>query len=150
MDLKKITEDFFKEVERGRWRRAETYLDDKFEFYSSKKEDDTALSYRLDKKAWLDFQKAIQEAFSDWSFHISKIEERGVHVYITVHIRGTHTGELLLPHPGLATIPATGIKISLPAEKAELTFNKDKILKMHVDDVLGGGLEGIIEQLKST
>ncbi len=102
----------------------------------------------FDKNVWLSFQKAVQYAFPDWDYHLKKVEKTNDGVDVTVEITGTHLQELVLPWPDVKPIPATGIKVHLPEEKATLKFKNDKVRELRVHTTLHGGLPGVMEQLR--
>ncbi len=84
-------------------------------------------------------------AFPDWSFNLGSLEEQGDKVLATVHITGTHTRDLLVP--GLPPVPATNKRVSLPEEHLEFTFHGDKIASLSSDNVPGGGVPGVLQQI---
>ncbi len=147
MDKKAIIEEFFKEIETEKWRDVATFLTDDFHFMSSTHEDQSIMSYRLDKDMWLNFQKAIKDAFPEWSFHISHAKEIEHGLEVTVRISGKHEADLIFPAPYSLHIPASGITINLPMEHAIFHFRQDKIAKLVVQDITGGGLPGMLQQL---
>lgn len=101
----------------------------------------------FDKKTWLDFQRAVQDAFPDWSYNISKLEKKDDAVEATVHITGTHLKELILPLEGIKPILPTGIKIKMPIEHAWIKCENDKIKELKVEKQFHGGFPELLEQL---
>lgn len=90
---------------------------------------------------------AIQNAFEDWSFNSHDEVEQGDKVIAAVQITGTQTRDLVLPMPGMPTIPATNKKNSLPEEHLEFTFVGEKIASLTSDNVPGGGVPGVLQQI---
>jgi hypothetical protein len=99
------------------------------------------------KREFLSTMKALFEAFPDYSENPTDIEEVGDDVVqFVAHITGTQRGVLLLP--GAPPIPATGRIVRLPREPAWIHVLDDKMLIYHVAPVPGGGIKGILTQLK--
>ncbi|MGK0183066.1 MAG: hypothetical protein ACI9YB_002374 [Halioglobus sp.] len=117
-------------------------------FRSAAEENESVLAFRLSKEDWLEAQKAVREAFPDWSFHLSSTRKiRDDAVDVVVKITGTHTELLMLPFPEFRTIMASGVKIELPEERVTVTLNEGKIAAMHLHNIEGGGIAGILQQL---
>ncbi len=74
-----------------------------------------------------------------------KSAETGFH--FVAHVTGTQRGTLALP--GMTPIEATGRVIQLPPEPAWVQVRNGKLLVYHVEAVAGGGIEGILAQLKA-
>ncbi len=121
---------------------------DKAAYYLS---DDFTLSgptpQPVGKQEFLAIQRAVESAFPDWSFNVHDVREQGENVIGAVHITGTHTRDLVLPIPGIPTIPATNKTISLPEEHLVFTFKGEKIANLTSDNVPGGGLPGVLAQI---
>jgi hypothetical protein len=49
--------------------------------------------------------------------------------------------------PGMPPIPATNKKNSLPEERLEFTFVGEKITSLTSDNVPGGGIPGVLQQI---
>lgn len=101
----------------------------------------------LGKQEFLAVQSAFENAFEDWSFNSHDELEQGDKVVAAVQITGTHTRDLVLPMPGMPIIPATNKKVSLPEEHLEFTFKGDKIASLTSDNVPGGGVPGVLQQI---
>jgi predicted ester cyclase len=101
----------------------------------------------IGKQEFIAIQSAFESAFEDWSFNSHDEVEQGDKVVAAVQITGTHTRDLILPMPGMPTIPATDKKVSLPEEHLEFTFMGDKIASLTTDNVPGGGIPGVLQQI---
>ena len=101
----------------------------------------------IGKQEFIAIQSAFENAFEDWSFNSHDEVEQGDKVVAAVQITGTHTRDLILPMPGMPTIPATNKKVSLPEEHLEFTFKGDKIASLTSDNVPGGGVPGVLQQI---
>ena len=120
-----------------------------FEKAASYLSDDFTLSgptpQPVGKNEFIAIQSAFMRAIPDWSFNNHDVQEQGEKVTGAVQITGTHTQELVVP--GMPPIPATGKKISLPEEHLEFTFKGNKIASLASDNVPGGGIPGVLQQL---
>lgn len=131
---------FFKLIEEKKFYELAKLLDDDFKYFGP-------LPDPFSKEIWLAFQRAIQQAFPDWSYNLKKVEKGDDTVEVTVEITGTHKHALSLPLPGVNPIPATAKEIHLPEERATLKFRGDKLYELHVQSTPHGGLPGLLEQL---
>lgn len=96
---------------------------------------------------WIGLHRLLNVGLPDFSFNISKVEEKGNNVHVTIQITGTHTNTLDLTPLGMPKVPATGIKVQLPAEHPVITVRGDKIAAVHVTPVPDGGVPGMLAQL---
>jgi predicted ester cyclase len=120
--------------------KAAAYLTDDFVFAGP-------VPQPVGKREFIAVQSAFEDAFQDWSFNSHDEVERGDQVTAAVQITGTHSRDLVLPIPGMPTIPATGKRVSLPEEHITFTFKGDKIASLTSDNTPGGGVPGILAQL---
>ena len=99
------------------------------------------------KREFVATMKAQLKAFPDYSENATDVEEVGDDVVqFVTHVTGTQSGTLVLP--GLPPIPPTGRVIRLPREPAWVQMLDGKMLVYHVAPVPGGGIKGIVAQLK--
>ena len=68
-------------------------------------------------------------------------------VQATMHITGTQTEGFILPPLGLPPIPQTAQRIMLPEEHWNYTVVNNKITRIHVEHISGGGIGGLLHQL---
>ncbi|RJP77621.1 MAG: hypothetical protein C4524_07820 [Candidatus Zixiibacteriota bacterium] len=127
------------EMESGHPDRAVRYLSDDFIYTDTFPEP-------LNRDQYLEFQRLLKQAFPDWSHHLRDFEAEGEDIVHAILERGgTHTGELVLP--GLQPIPPTGVTVQLPPEPVIFSFFEDIIDKIQVEEIPGGGLEGLLSHL---
>ncbi len=127
-------------LEAREFERAASYLADDFIFSGP-------VPQPIGKQEFIAIQSAFENAFEDWSFNSHDEVEQSDKVIAAVQITGTHTRDLILPMPGMPTIPATNKKVSLPEEHLEFTFKGDKIASLTSDNVPGGGVPGVLQQI---
>ena len=100
------------------------------------------------KREFVGLMVVLLKAMPDWNFNAKDYKENGDQVIVMLGISGTHTGELLLPMPGMPAIPASGSKVSLPAEPSIFTVKNGKLTKLEVESTPAGGVMGILSQLR--
>jgi predicted ester cyclase len=127
-------------LEAREFEEAASYLADDFVFSGPVPEP-------IGKQEFIAIESAFENAFEDWSFNSHDEVEHGDKVVAAVKITGTHSHDLVLPMPGVPTIPATHKKVSLPEEHLEFTFKGDKIASLTSDNVPGGGVPGVLQQI---
>ncbi|HLH62059.1 MAG TPA: nuclear transport factor 2 family protein [Ktedonobacteraceae bacterium] len=138
MSKTQTVEAFSEAMEARDWDKVATYLSDDFTLSGPTPQP-------VGKNEFIAIQSAFMNAFPDWSFNLGSLEEQGDKVLATVHITGTHTRDLLVP--GLPPVPATNKRVSLPEEHLEFTFHGDKIASLSSDNVPGGGVPGVLQQI---
>jgi predicted ester cyclase len=138
MSATQTVEAFSEAMEARDWEKVASYLSDDFTLSGPTPQP-------VGKNEFIAIQSAFMTAIPDWSFNLSQLEEQGDKVLATVQVTGTHTNELAVP--GLPSVPATNRKISLPEEHMEFTFKGDKIASLSSDNVPGGGVPGVLQQM---
>jgi predicted ester cyclase len=124
----------------GDWDKASGYFSDDMVFAGPVPEP-------MGKAGFVGMQTAMRAGIPDWKFNASDFKEDGDKVTARMQITGTQTRELKLPMPGLAPIPATNKKISLPNEPATFTVKDGKITRLETAATPGGGVMGLLGQL---
>lgn len=140
MDRVEQVVNFFRAIESEDWETLEEMLDDNFRYVG-------IFPGSFDKDVWLQFQRAVQHAFADWSYNLKQVEEKEDGVHVTVHITATHTNDLILPLENMQPLYATNAKIKMPEEHAIVKFENGKIIELRVEETPHGGLPGLLEQL---
>jgi hypothetical protein len=101
----------------------------------------------LDRKEFINVQRALAKAFPDWRFSASNFKQVGDRVTYTTQISGTQTGVLDLHLPNLPVLQPTNKHIRLPQEPVTVTIRDGKLSRVDLTEVQGGGLTGIMSQL---
>jgi hypothetical protein len=96
---------------------------------------------------WLGMVERLIKAFPDWSYNMSDPRAEGDIVHLSVQISGTHKGELDLSNLGFPKVQATGKKIRLPRDEAELKIEGGKVKYFKTKPNPELGVSGILKQL---
>lgn len=140
MNAEEITRKIFAAIESGDMDTVASYLSDDFVFSGPVPEP-------ISGEQWLGLQRLLLAAFPDWSFNLSDVQVTGNVARTTHQITGTHTGDLALSPMGIPVVPTTGKSVKLPVEHADLTFEGDKVVRLHADTPAGGGVPGLLQQI---
>ena len=96
---------------------------------------------------WLAMTAKLLKAFPDWEYNVSDLRADKNIVHLSVQISGTHKGELDLSDMGLPKVPATGKKIRMPRDTAELKIEGGKVRYFKTAANSESGVTGILKQL---
>jgi hypothetical protein len=86
----------------------------------------------------------LMAGIPDMKYDIQKVTVNGNQATVNVKWGGTQTGPLSMP--GMATVPATGKKVSVK-DTYIITVQGDKISHFNVDSPADGGIPGALAQL---
>jgi hypothetical protein len=101
----------------------------------------------IGKKEFVALQSGLIQAIPDWKFNPHNFHTQGDTVTVVMQITGTHTRTLPSLMPGAPEVPATGKHFSLPEEPSRATVKNGQITSFSADQVPGGGVMGIFQQL---
>ena len=101
----------------------------------------------LNKGEFLALQSELHAAMPDYAFNLSDVHQQNGIVGALIQISGTHTHTLSLPMFGIPLVPYTGTFVILPQEHVEFKLADNKVARMRVETVPGGGLAGLLQQL---
>ncbi len=101
----------------------------------------------LNKGEFLALQSELLGAMPDFSYNLDQVQHEGNEVTALIRITGTHTGDLSLPLFGIQLIPPTGIAVALAQVPCEFQINAGKVVGVRVEQVPGGGLSGLLQQV---
>ena len=109
----------------------------------------------LGKEQFITVMSGLKAGIPNLTYHFHTIHDRRdpqdtlqeSHVRMTTQITGTQTDSFILPPLGTPPIPQMGKAISLPEESWNYTLAHDKIMRIVVAHVSGGGIQGLLHQL---
>lgn len=136
---------FMDKMENLNFDAAATYLADNFTC--------SGLTPRpLNKSHFIQLMKGLAEGMPNLSFHCNNVHEvegrlTGSVEQATIQITGRQSDGFILPPLGLPPIPQTDASVSLPSEHWNFTVQGDKIVKVAVEQMPGGGIVGLLKQL---
>ena len=103
----------------------------------------------LDKGQFLTMQSRLLAAIPDYTYNLSDVQEgeQGNEVTAFISITGTHTQTLDLPLQDFVPIAPTGIAFVLPQVRTHYKLANNKVREMTIEEVPGGGLRGLLQQV---
>lgn len=135
-----IVEEFLIAIEQRNFTKAEDLLSNNFK--ASGVAPDV-----LDASGLMSIHRALGSGMPDFRFNYEFLKEKGGIVKVKFHITGTHMKSMPAPYAGLKSIPPTNKSVDMPDETVEFNVRDNKIQKMDVAHVDGGGLPGLLKQL---
>jgi hypothetical protein len=137
---------FMEALEDKEFDKAAAYLSVNFQFSGS-----TPLPLSKDK--FIIYSSALAAGMPNLSYHFHDLQEvdeslgEGNRVKATIQITGTQTNSFVIVPLGLPPIPETNKTVLLPEEHWEYAVKDNTIAFIRVEQVSGGGIAGILEQL---
>jgi len=137
---------FMEALEAKEFDKAATYLSDDFQFTGS-------TPRTLNKDQFIRVSSELAEGMPDISYHFHDLQEveeqqgEGNRERATIQISGTQVNSFELVPLSLPTIPETGLPVSLPEAHWEYLVRGDTITAIDVEQVPGGGISGMLQQL---
>jgi hypothetical protein len=101
----------------------------------------------LNRTEFLNVHRSLNTGLPDFSFNHRIVKESGEQVEVKVRLTGTHKKDMHPPIPGLGTIKATNKQVRMPEENVSVTVKNNKITKVLLQQVPGGGLPGLLKQI---
>jgi predicted ester cyclase len=136
-----ILREHWKAIEEKNFEKARGFLSEDFTFSGP-------VPKPIGTKEYIDVHRSLLQGIPDWRFNANIVGEQQDKVAAKVRVTGTHTANLSLPFLGdTGTIQPTGKKLALPEEKVEVVIKGDKISRMTVEHVPGGGVPGLLNQM---
>ena len=140
MNAQEVTQQALKRIEAQDFDGALAMLTDDFTFSG-------AVPQPIGGKEWIGVHRSLAAAMPDLRFNYVAAGGQNDTADGTVSLIGTHTGELVLPIPGVPHVPASGKRIVWPKEPVRVTARGDKLSNYRVESVPDGGLPGILKQM---
>ncbi len=103
----------------------------------------------LNKNQFLSTYSNLLASMPDLSFNMAdELNEENGTVQVEIEITGTHLNQLELPALGIQPIEPTGLAVTLAQTKTTYSVNNEnKVTRMEMQPVVGGGLEGLLQQV---
>jgi predicted SnoaL-like aldol condensation-catalyzing enzyme len=137
---------FMEALEAKEFDKAAMYLSDNFQFSGS-----TPLPLNKDK--FISYSSALATGMPNLSYHFHDLQEvagrlgEGNRVKAAIQITGTQTNSFQVVVLGFPPIPETNKSVLLPVEHWDYAVKGNTIALTRVEQVSGGGITGILEQL---
>lgn len=140
MKASKVVEEFAAAIENNDFTKADNFLSKDFRMVGDTPEP-------LGSNEFLGMLRAFKKGMPDFRFNFNITEDRGDHVFLRMQITGTHKNTMPSPIPGVKDIPATNKTVKMPEETVDVTVKDNKITKVKMPHVEGGGVPGLLKQL---
>lgn len=102
----------------------------------------------LDKASWVGMGDMMKGSFPDINYVIEDIREQGDDLIVAGRFSGTFTNDFDASALGLSVIPATGKTVDFATSNQTISFEGDKISKIHNTDTgADAGLGGFLKAL---
>jgi hypothetical protein len=140
-----IVKDFMIALESKDFDTAASYLSDDFVFSGWTPQP-------LDKGQFMTVMGELKAGIPNLSYHFHTVRDvrdlvQESNVKAAIQMTGTQTDSFILPPLGLPPIPQMARSVSLPEEHWDYTLQNGKIVKITVQRVPGGGIQGLLRQL---
>ena len=140
MKASEVINEFLSAIEKNDFKKAESYTSNDFVV-------EGVGPTNLNRTEFLNVHRSLNTGLPDFSFNHKIVKETGDQVDLKVKLTGTHKRDMQAPIPGLGTIKATNKNVRMPEENITATIKNDKITKIRVQQVSGGGLPGLLKQI---
>lgn len=101
----------------------------------------------MNQAQFVGFLTILTTACSDMNFNPRISDVSGNTFKLNWQLTGTHTDTLKLSVIGMSDFEATNRSFSLPEDVYTITVDGDKVRKIEISPVEGGGIQGVIQQL---
>ena len=102
----------------------------------------------MDRSMWIGMGQIMRASIPDASYIIEDIREEGDGVTVTGRFSGTFVNDFDLSAMGMGVIPATGAAVDFPDSTSQVSFNGDKISRVHDPDTgPNAGMQGFLKAL---
>jgi hypothetical protein len=141
-----IVTTFMEALEIKEFDTANAYLSDTFQYIGSTPKP-------LNKQQYIRYSSELAEGMPNLSYNFHDVQEvedelgEGNRMRAAIQITGTHTNAFQVIPLGLPLIPETNKSVSLPEEHWEYLIKDNTIATIDVEQVAGGGIAGILQQL---
>jgi SnoaL-like domain len=106
----------------------------------------------LDRSQFISLVEGLKEGIPNLAYHFHTVHDvherqQDSRVKVAIQLTGTQTDGFILPPLGLPPIPQLAKAVSLPEEHWNFTVEHDQIVRIAVERVDGGGIQGLLQQL---
>ncbi len=148
MSAEELVKTFMIALEAKDYDTANSYLTDDFLFSGWTPQP-------LGKEQFITIMSGLKAGIPNLTYNFHTIHDRRdpqdklqeSYVKMTTHITGTQTDSFILPPLGTPPIPQMDGTVSLPEESWNYTLANEKITRIVVGHVSGGGIQGLLHQL---
>ncbi len=140
MNAKEIVKTLITALQSGAIDLAAQYMTDDFQLVGW-------MQQPLDRGEFLALQMQLDAGMPDFTYNLSDLNAHDNVVTGLIQITATHTADLAFPQAGIPTIQMTGQAIGLPQVPVEFVLRDDKVAQMKMQNVPGGGMDGLLQQL---
>jgi hypothetical protein len=102
----------------------------------------------MGREEWIEIHRYVHGSFPTFRHNASNFREEGDDVHIQINATATNDRPVRLERYGIEELPATGIEIHAPPNPATFTVRNGKLVHVHSEILPGGGLPGMIEQIR--
>lgn len=119
-----------------------SYLADNFQWT------DELGSPAMDRASWKGMGDLIEAAMPDLEIVIDELREEGDDVVVGTRFVGTFTNDFDLSAVGMGVIPATGKAVEIGPNLARVSFDGDKISRLHgLETGADAGMAGFVKAM---
>jgi hypothetical protein len=140
MKPSEVVIEFLTAIETNNFKKAESLASDDFVI-------EGVGPTNFNRTEFLNVHRALNTGLPDFRFNHKIVKETGDQIEVTVQLSGTHKKDMQAPIPGLGTIKATNKQVRMPEEHVTVTIRNNKISKLRLQEVPGGGLAGLLKQI---
>ena len=97
---------------------------------------------------WLSSHAEVHAAFPSMRRNPDHFRSEGDAVHVTLHVTATHDHPVRLPALGIEEIAPTGRRLVVPPHEDTFTLRDGKVVSVRSDIPPGGGLRGMLEQIR--
>ena len=102
----------------------------------------------MSRDEWLVAHEDLHRSFPDLKLHPRGFRAEGDQVTVTVQITARNTAPIRLARLGIEELPATGIELHVPPHTDTFTVHDGKVVDIHTVIPPGGGLPGMLDQIR--
>ena len=102
----------------------------------------------IGREEWLVLHEDLHGSFPDLKRNPRGFRAKGDQVSVTVQITARDIAPIRLARLGIEELPATGIELKVPSHTDTFTVHDGKVVAIHSAIPPGGGLPGMLDQIR--